>query len=81
MCLFPHLLSSDSCGGIAQLAERLICIQEVASSILVASTNFKNSNDSVSEKYENKVEKEVDLKDRLRLELGVRANEKLVFTS
>ncbi len=72
--LFPHLWSSDSCGGIAQLAERLICIQEVASSILVASTNFQIVPFG-DEENEKKVEKEVDLKTQLRLELGARDNE------
>ena len=66
------------CGGIAQLAERLICIQEVAGSIPVASTNFELRIflAKSKEEFERKVEKEVDLKDQLRLELGVRANEK-----
>ena len=62
------------CGGIAQLAERLICIQEVASSILVASTNFQTK--PRQRRIVKKVEKEVDVKTQLRLELGVRANEK-----
>ena len=61
------------CGGIAQLAERLICIQEVAGSIPVASTNFEPK---LRKKNRKKVEKEVDLRNQLRLELGVRANGK-----
>lgn len=35
-----NLMPSRNCGGIAQLGEHLICIQKVAGSIPVASTNF-----------------------------------------
>ena len=35
-----HNFAEQNCGALAQLGERLICIQEVRSSILLGSTNL-----------------------------------------